>query len=328
MQQGYSQRPETNGKAIAAFVIALFCWLVTPITGILAVVFGWLALRDISRGKKSSGKGLALAAIIIPLSLYGLWWFVIGLLLWFALGAFRDVLSLLQIEGIYDDIGLFDSLEDRAIILIVSGILSMASAIVIPIILNRAIVQSRSLTKRQELLLAGWPIVSAWLLISGLIGSLFLLLSLFLVSIAVSVLLFVYLDGVTKSKYSLVEREHFFTPRDVTASRLTIVLLAWAVVLISILVLWVAVSELLVWYLALITGLATGVFAWLVVPKLLGIDVEALQPIEIKEILLTVSGPILALVLAGLLWWILFLLTFLGLSAGAFVRLRIAARAL
>ena len=319
-RQMHPQRPDSNGKAIAAFVISLFCWLAAPVTGILAVVFGWLALRDISHGKKASGTGFALAAIIIPLSLYGLWWLIAGILVWVALSVVEDILSSLQLDSVYDL--LFQHMEDRAVLLIFSGILFIVCAVVIPITLNRAITHSRPLSKRQELLLAGWPIVASWLLISGLIGDLFLLLTLLFVAVAASILVFVFVDLGASTGNAVVEREYFITPKDWTALRLTILMLSWAVVLASTLILWLAVSELLEWYLALSTGLIIGAFAWLIVPNILNIDIETLQPIGIKRVLLIVSGPALTLVVSGLLWWVLFLLALVGLSVGAIVRVK------
>ena len=313
--------------AISAFVLAMLSPIV-PLLGIVAVVLGWLALHDIALGKKVSGRGLATAAIAIPLAVYGLWWLVAGIVLWIALSAFRDILSFLQLEGLYDDIPLFDELQDRAILLVLSGIVSMVCAVVIPIVLNRAIARQQSLSREQTTALIGLPTGFLWLVFSALIGNVFLLLSLWLVSMVLSY----YVLTTHPKKVDLANKFDFthvrvrwnlmIAPKDTTATHLIHMAIVWIMSLMMILVFWLVISEVIAWYLGLVTGLVAGTYAIFLVPISLNVDISQLQRIDVKRVATNTFGPVLALVVSGLLWWPLYLVTLAVLGAVGWLRLK------
>jgi hypothetical protein len=62
----YAQPGQTNGKAVISLVLAIVGLFVIPIIlSVLAIIFGWAALTDIDRNARTSGKGLAIAGIVI-----------------------------------------------------------------------------------------------------------------------------------------------------------------------------------------------------------------------------------------------------------------------
>ena len=324
--QVYYAVSPTNRMAVAAFVLALLS-LIIPVLGVAGIVLGWVALHNIASGRKATGRGLATAAIVIPLAIYGLWWLIAGILLWVALSAFKDILSLLQLEGIYD-IWLFDNLQDRAVMWIISGILSLACAVVVPIQLNRAIARKQPMSRQQTMALIGFFAGFLCLSFASLLGHAVLLWSLLIASLALSCFSIAAharsVDFAGKIDFTTIrfKRDIIVTPRDATASQLILVVTTWAMLLIVILILWLLVSEAIVWYLGLVTGLAAGIFALVLLPVMLNIDVKLLQSIDLKAAAIATFGPVLALVVAGLLWWVMYLLTLVALIAMGFQRLK------
>lgn len=64
MSINYSSNPHsTNGNAIAGFVLSLICC--AP----LGIVFSALALSQINKNQNQSGKGIAIAGLVIGISL-------------------------------------------------------------------------------------------------------------------------------------------------------------------------------------------------------------------------------------------------------------------
>lgn len=64
MSTNYSSNPySTNGNAIAGFVLSLICC--AP----LGIVFSALALSQINRNQNQNGKGMAIAGLVIGISL-------------------------------------------------------------------------------------------------------------------------------------------------------------------------------------------------------------------------------------------------------------------
>lgn len=60
------RRPELNGRAIASFVLSLMSYALLPLLGgILAVVFGRRAQREIQQDPAQAGEGLATAGIVL-----------------------------------------------------------------------------------------------------------------------------------------------------------------------------------------------------------------------------------------------------------------------
>lgn len=326
-RQVYYTASPTNGKAVAAFVLSLLV-IVVPVLGVVGIILGWIALHDIALGRKASGRGLATAAIIIPFTIYGLWWLIVGLLLWVALSAFKDMLSFLQLEGIYDSIWLFDTLQDRAIMLIISGIVSFACAVIVPIQLNQAIVRKQPMNRQQVMALVGFPTGFLYLSFASLLGHTVLLWSLLIASLVLSYFGIAAhsrnIDFEDKIDFTNIrlKREILVTPRDRTGLQLILVVTAWVIEVILILILWLLISELIVWYMGLITGLAAGIFAIVLIPLLLKIEVDELQPVDLKAVAMKVLLPVLALVAAGLLWWVVYLLALTALAAMSFQRLK------
>ena len=82
---GPALRPTVNGFAVAALVLGLFCWC-GSIPGILAVIFGYVALGQIARSEgRQKGRGFAIAGIVLGwiavavLAGVAIYWFVYGL---------------------------------------------------------------------------------------------------------------------------------------------------------------------------------------------------------------------------------------------------------
>ena len=82
---GPAVRPTVNGFAVAAFVLGLLCWC-GSIPGILAVIFGYVALGQIARSEGAQkGRGFAITGIvlgwiaIVVLTGLALFWFIYGL---------------------------------------------------------------------------------------------------------------------------------------------------------------------------------------------------------------------------------------------------------
>ncbi len=79
-------RPLTSGKARASLVLGIFallsaCLVVGGFPGLLAAIFGHLALRDIRRsGGRVKGHGLAIAGLVLGYFSIG-----VALLVWFSL---------------------------------------------------------------------------------------------------------------------------------------------------------------------------------------------------------------------------------------------------
>jgi len=74
-------RTHPNGFAVASLVCSLLGFLLLGITGLLGVVFGFVARYQIRRSQGAqSGSGLALAGIIVGFAIFGLWTslFVVG----------------------------------------------------------------------------------------------------------------------------------------------------------------------------------------------------------------------------------------------------------
>ncbi|HTW10087.1 MAG TPA: DUF4190 domain-containing protein [Acidimicrobiales bacterium] len=60
--------PKTNGLAVAALVMGCCCLLCGPLTGVLAVIFGFVARSQIRRSEgMQTGNGMAIAGIVIGL---------------------------------------------------------------------------------------------------------------------------------------------------------------------------------------------------------------------------------------------------------------------
>ena len=77
--------PTVNGFAVAALVLGLCCWC-GSIPGILAVIFGYVALGQIARSEgRQKGRGLAIAGIVLGwiavavLAGLALYWLIYGL---------------------------------------------------------------------------------------------------------------------------------------------------------------------------------------------------------------------------------------------------------
>jgi membrane-bound ClpP family serine protease len=62
----YARPGQTNGKAVISLVLAIVGLFIIPIIlSVLAIIIGWAALADIDRKPPQSGKGLAIAGIVI-----------------------------------------------------------------------------------------------------------------------------------------------------------------------------------------------------------------------------------------------------------------------
>jgi hypothetical protein len=60
------EQPGTNGLAIASLILGLVGWVPCGLGSILAVVFGFVARRQIrDTGRGSGGDGLAIAGIVL-----------------------------------------------------------------------------------------------------------------------------------------------------------------------------------------------------------------------------------------------------------------------
>lgn len=56
----------TSGKAVASLILAIVGLFIFPIIlSALAVIFGWLAVRDIDRNPALGGRGMAITGIVI-----------------------------------------------------------------------------------------------------------------------------------------------------------------------------------------------------------------------------------------------------------------------
>jgi hypothetical protein len=65
---GAQQAPATNRKAKTSFKLGLLSFIFTILTGVPAVIWGFLSLREIGRsGNLAQGKRLALAGIVLGL---------------------------------------------------------------------------------------------------------------------------------------------------------------------------------------------------------------------------------------------------------------------
>ena len=126
--------------------------------------------------------------------------------------------------------------------------------------------------------------------------------------------------------YSIVQfrRDMVVSPRDATAMQLVIVTASWLILLAVILVFWILVSEIIVWYVGLITGLAVAAFAVFIVPTLLNMDISELQSIDLRAVAGKAFWPIITLVAAGLIWWVVYLLALAALATMSVQRSRVA----
>jgi hypothetical protein len=76
--QERTPRAATSRVAIAAFVAAF----IGPIGAICAIVFGWIARRQIERGEARGGRGLATAGLVLGVGFTVAWGGALGLLVW------------------------------------------------------------------------------------------------------------------------------------------------------------------------------------------------------------------------------------------------------
>jgi len=70
-----SPRRETNGPAVVSLVLGIL-WL-GGIGSILAIIFGWVALREIDEWDEG-GRGMAVAGVTLGIVGIGLWVLLIG----------------------------------------------------------------------------------------------------------------------------------------------------------------------------------------------------------------------------------------------------------
>ncbi|MCK5282642.1 MAG: DUF4190 domain-containing protein [Nanoarchaeota archaeon] len=61
------QKKQTNSYAFSSLILSLFFWvpLINIFTSSLAVVFGFVALKELKSNKEQKGKAFAIAAITI-----------------------------------------------------------------------------------------------------------------------------------------------------------------------------------------------------------------------------------------------------------------------
>lgn len=310
----------SNGMAVTAFIFSLLT-LVSGIAGIVGIALGWIALHQIAEGRKEAGRGIATAAIAIPLTLYGLWWLVVGLFWWFSLGIVKDILSSLALDQ-NEPLSLFvvDEIQDRAILLVFSGVVAVLCAVIIPIKLNTAISRKQPISRQQTLAMIGLPLCFIWLLIVGLAGHMLMLVPLLAISVIATVITLLEYPGVreieSRVDFSIISfrRDILIMPRDSTSAQLLLVATSWLVTLTAIFVFWILTSNIIPWYLGLTTGLAIAIFSVITIPTLLNIDISKLQSIDLKAVAGKAFWPSIALVTAGIIGWIVWIVYFLALA--------------
>lgn len=79
----YVYGPRTNGSAVASLVVGILSWFLCPIIGgVIAVVLGHIARREIGRSGESGG-GLAIAGLILGYAhiffygIFAIFWLVV-----------------------------------------------------------------------------------------------------------------------------------------------------------------------------------------------------------------------------------------------------------
>jgi len=81
----YSRPTKTSGKAVASLVLSILGFFVFPIIlPIIAIVLGWMALKDIGNRPATKGRGLAIAGIVI-----GVIGLIVGIVGLFAAAAYN-----------------------------------------------------------------------------------------------------------------------------------------------------------------------------------------------------------------------------------------------
>lgn len=81
-----SEAPPTSGLAVASLIMGIVGWFVLPLVGgVLAVVFGHMAKREIAQSEgRLGGDGLATAGLVLGYLGVGLW--LLGLLAFILVG--------------------------------------------------------------------------------------------------------------------------------------------------------------------------------------------------------------------------------------------------
>lgn len=80
--------PETNGVALAAMAVSLFAIIFGPVVGVVGLVLGHVALRQIKRQPhRYEGRGAALTGVLVGWSVCGLWILLAGLMVFLMAGS-------------------------------------------------------------------------------------------------------------------------------------------------------------------------------------------------------------------------------------------------